>query len=84
MPNWSSRLFFFGMVAYLVYVVMIGDAPKWYALLTSKATPGANATTQTPASTAVNPAQATGAAPLVPQSQVITPANIQDTTIYGI
>lgn len=36
MPNWSGRLFFFGMVAYLVYVIMIGDGPSWYTLFTKR------------------------------------------------
>lgn len=36
MASWSSRLFFFGMVAFLIYVIMIGDGPKWKALFTQK------------------------------------------------
>jgi hypothetical protein len=42
MPSWSGRLFFFGMVAFLIYVIMIGDAPKWKALFTQR---GASTTT---------------------------------------
>lgn len=38
MPNWSSRLFFFGLVAFLIYVIVNGDGSKWYALLTSPST----------------------------------------------
>ena len=36
MASWSSRLFFFGGVMFLVYIVMIGDGPKWKALFTQK------------------------------------------------
>jgi len=36
MASWSSRLFFVFLLAYLIYVIMIGDGPKWKALLTQK------------------------------------------------
>lgn len=64
MPNWSARLFFFGMVAFLIYVIMLGDGPKWYALLTSKqgATATAGGVTSTQAS--ATPAAASQVVPL--------------------
>lgn len=36
MASWSSRLFFYGAVAFIIYVVVIGDVPKWKALFTQK------------------------------------------------
>lgn len=34
--NWSARLFFFIALAFLVYVIMVGDGPAWLSLLTVK------------------------------------------------
>lgn len=52
MASWSSRLFFYGMVAFLIYVITIGDGQKWKALFTQKSanistTPGQNGVTGT-------------------------------------
>lgn len=35
--NWSSRLFFFAFLAFLVYVFAIGDQAKWLALFGKQA-----------------------------------------------
>ena len=36
--NWSARLFFFIALAFLVYVIVVGDGSSWKSLLTTKVT----------------------------------------------
>jgi hypothetical protein len=36
--NWSSNVFFFIGLSFLLYVIAVGDAPKWKQVLSGKIT----------------------------------------------
>lgn len=61
--NWSSRLFFFVLIAYAVFIFAAGDGAKWRVIFAGPVTSPNNSDTNSTAASLTN--SATNLAPLL-------------------